>query len=222
MLSQSKPSETFDPELVLQRVWQGDYPPTWRVFYRPVISAVGCLLMTLQVMIGLMALLLLCAIVLGFVTEKPITDTAIGGMILAGVITLVLIAFIVLLQRGVRRARSRASKKPRTTMVVIPEGVVAYRRKQTRAISFAHIAHMQLRVRAKRNTSTATYTTTNADGTISTWPITTTVPADPLLWLDLVFHSGQRGAWRIDILPQDIIAQSILEAYTQYRTQCSF
>lgn len=105
-----------------------------------------------------------------------------------GVITLVPIGLIVLLQHSVRVARRRASEKPRSTMVVLPEGVVAYRRKPARAISFAHIAHVQLRVQAKRKTMT-TYTT-NADGTISTMPSMTTVPAAPSIWLDLVFHSG--------------------------------
>ncbi len=103
-------------------------------------------------------------------------------------------------------------------MVVLPEGVVAYRRKKTRAIAFASIAGMQLRVQARRQTIT-TYTTTNVGGITTTTPITTTVPAAPSIWLDLVFQDGQRGVWRIDIAPQDAIAQCILEVYTRYRAQ---
>jgi hypothetical protein len=171
----------------------------------------------LQVILGFTALFFLSVGVFAVVTES-IAD-AIGGLTLDGVILLVLIGLIVLLQRGVREARRRASEKPRSTMVVIPEGVVAYRRKQTRSLSFAHVAQMQLRVRAKQNAITTYTTTTNADGTISSMPSTTYVPAAPSIWLDLVFHSGLRGVWRIDIAPQDAIAQSILEAYTRYRTQ---
>jgi hypothetical protein len=218
MLSQSQPSDTFDPGHVLQQVWRGDCPPAWRVFFGPVSSAVLVLLVTAQVILALMALFFLCSVVLAAVTARSITGAA-GGVILVGVIMLVLIGLIVLLQHGVRVARSRASQKPRSTMVVMPEGVVAYRRRQTRSISFTHIAQMQLRVRARKKTITSSTTLTNADGTTSTMPSATTIPAAPSIWLDLVLESGQRGVWRIDIAPQDAIAQSIIEAYTLYRTQ---
>lgn len=57
-----------------------------------------------------------------------------------------------------------------------------------------------------------------ADGMISSIP-STTVPAAPSIWLDLIFHNGQRGVWRISIAPQDVITQTIIEAYTYYRTR---
>lgn len=212
-------SETFDPERVLQQVWQGDYPPTWRVFFGPVGSALGCLLVTLQVILGVGALFSLAVGVFGIISQPFSGPDEATALIILGVIILILIGLIVLLQRGVREARRRASQKPRLTMVVTPEGVVEYRRKQTRAIFFAHIAHMQLRVQARSNTITTSSSIVGADGTISSIPSTTTVPAAPAIWLDLVFQNGQRGVWNIYIPPRDAIAQTIIEAYTYYRTR---
>src|SRR5437660_3493834 len=221
---QLQPSQTFDPEQVVHQVWQGDYPPAWRVFFGPIGGPLLYLLVTLQVLIGMAGLLLLCAGVVTAVTsfaEKSMPD-ALGAVLFVGVILLVPIGLIVLLQRGVRGARNRTSTKPRPVMVVMPEGVVAYRRKQTRAIFFAHIAQMQLRVKANRKTISTYTTITGANGTVSMIPSTTTVPAAPTIWLDLVFQGGQRGVWTIDNAPQDAIAQCIIETYTQYRLQAGF
>lgn len=214
-------SSISDPEGVLQRVWQRDYPPTWHVFSGPRNSLAVVLLITVQVIIGLVAILFLCAGVLAAITaftEKPGGD-AVGVVLLVGIIMLVPIGLIILLQRGVRAARNRASNKPGSTMVILPEGVVAYHRKETRAISFAHIVQMQLRVQARTQTNTTYTTSTDANGITSMVPHMTTVPAAPSIWLDLTFDDNQRGVWRIDIAPQDTIAQSIIEAYIRYRAR---
>lgn len=219
MLPQS--SHMFDPEQVLQQVWRGDYPPTWQVFFGPVGSAIGCLLTTFAVIIGLIAFLFLLtggAEVIGSITAGATSD-AIGSAIAVAVVMLISIGLIILLVRGIRAARKRASRKPGPTMVVMPEGVVAYQRKQTRSFAFAHIAQMQLRVRARTNTVTTYSTTIGANGMTTMIPLTTSVPAAPSIWLDLVFHDGQRGVWHINFAPQDTIAQSIIEAYTRYRAQ---
>lgn len=211
MQSHTQSSEIFDSEQVLQQVRRGDYPPTWRVFFGPVGNAAGCSLVTAQVLLGGLALFFLAVGVFGAITG-PISQAMIGGLILMGVIILILIGLIILLGRGVQGARRRASEQPRSTMVVMPEGVVSYRRRRTRSLLFAHIAQMQLIVRTKRNLITTYTTITNPDSTIFTTPSTTTVP-----WLKLVFQNGQKGIWRIDTAPQNAIAQAIFEAYNRYR-----
>lgn len=220
---QLQPSQTFDPEQVLQHVWQNDYPAAWHVFFGPVRSPLLFLLVTLQVLIGMAGLLLCVGLIATVISPagKSMPD-ALGIIFFVAVILLVPIGLIALLQLGVRRVRKRTSLKPRSLMVVMPEGVVAYRRKQTRAIFFAHIAQMQLRVKANRKTVSTYTTTTGADGTIAMIPSTTTAPAAPSIWLDLVFQGGQRGVWSIEIAPQDAIAQCIIEMYAQYRLQAGF
>lgn len=219
MLSQSP--DMFDPEQVLRQVWQEDYPPTWLVFFGPVFSAIGCLFIPLAMIIGLVALLFLIVgvgDVFGSLASGATSD-AIQTAIAVAVVVLISIGLITLLMRGMRAAERRASKNPRSTIVVMPEGAVAYHSKQTRSIAFAHIAQMRLRVQARKKTITTYTTTTDANGSISIIPSATTAPATPSIWLDLVFHNSQRGAWHIDIAPQDMIAQSIIEAYTRYRAQ---
>jgi hypothetical protein len=219
MLSQQ--SETFDPESVLKQVWQGEYPADWRVYFGTVSSGLLVLLVTLQVLLGVVGalfLLLGIGVLIEAIAAKAFA-AAIVTLTLVAVILLIPIGLILLLRRAARKARERANQQSRPTIVVMPQGVVAYHRKQTSALVYAHITQMQLRVQAMRKTITTYSTTVNASGSVTTLPMTTSVPAAPSIWLDLVLQNGQRGVWHIDLAPQDAIAQSIIEAYTLYRSQ---
>lgn len=218
---QWRESQVFEPEEILQCVWRRDYPSSWQVFEGPVFSGAVCLLRAIQVLLGILVFIFfffpLIGVVFSALFDQQFDIELLYVMAVCVVIDAALIGLIVLLQRGVRSAQRKAKGKPGPIMVVTPAGVVAYRSKHIRAIAFAHIAEMRLRVRANTQTTTTYTTTTGADGTITSTPITTTTPAAPSIWLDLVMRDGQRSIWNIDIAPQDTIAQSILDAYTRYR-----
>ncbi|GHO49556.1 hypothetical protein [Ktedonospora formicarum] len=210
----------FEAQGVLQRVWRHDYPPTWQVFLGPIVTASTCLLRLAQFLLGAIAVLMVLLTIVGVVGITLDKGFDIGYIVVLGIVLVVaagLVGLIMLLQRGVRAAEQQARGKPRRTMVVTPENVVAYERGKTRAIYFAHIAQMRLRVKANTTTTTTFSTSVGPDGSVTSTPMTTTTPAAPSIWLDLTYRNGEQGIWKISLLPQDTIAQTILDAFTRYR-----
>jgi len=185
---------SFDPELVVQQVWRGDYPASWRVFLgREEANVFNAFLLPLLILISTVFACITITFTASFIFEigrqgglsNP--GDYIGVFAIIGVIGMI-IALIVLGFRAINRARTR---RPKPLIVIMPEGVVGYRRKQTWAIAFADIAHIQLRAQANDSRM-------------------------PIL-IDLIYQGGQRREWFIDIAPQEMIAQCVLEAHTAFR-----
>jgi hypothetical protein len=202
-------SQSFDPDRVLQLVWQSDYPNTWRVFYgSETITNIYTVFLVFLVLA-----LVLAIYVVGGISYQCATGNCFSGdfnqflwwsfFIIAFLGVLIFLTIRSLVKE--RRANKKLSQQPNPTLVVLPDRVVTYRRQLTRSLNFAEVAYMRLRVQA--NTETVTTKTSS----------TSTVPAPPSIWLDLSFYDGRRDAWSIDINPQDMIAQCILDAYNTYQ-----
>jgi hypothetical protein len=186
----------LDPNQVVQQIWRGDYPASWRVFVGEESNRVSNFLTALLVVI---AVPLFCILVNGSVVLL-IEAAKQGGFpymatLFVIVVLGVLVALCILAFRAIKRYRS---KQPKPMIVVMPDGVVGYRRKKVWAVAFADVAHMQLRAETTVSTPTS-YTST--------------------IWLDLIYQGGQRGECFIEIAPQEMIAQNILEAHTAFRLQ---
>jgi hypothetical protein len=124
-----------DPNSVLQRVWQRDYPNTWRVFYGNETPPLN------RLTILLVALIFLFSYLLSFVAITTSLHQP-GWFIL-----LFLLGFFTIAIFFVRRSRMRReSKQPKPTMVVLPDRVVEYRSQRIRTLAFGDISYMRLRV----------------------------------------------------------------------------
>ena len=112
---------------MLQQVWKGDYPASWRVFNGEETSTVGACLVILLVMI---AVPLLC-ITAQFIIVAILEATSQGGfpnddyfMMFFGIIILVtLSALSIFCFRAIKRYRS---KRPKPMIVIMSDGVVGY------------------------------------------------------------------------------------------------
>lgn len=222
-------SHIIDPNSILQQVWQGDYPNTWRIFYgsETIRNKTGTYIAYLIAAIFFFSFFTCTLLfILGAVAsrESSSNQTVIGLIVL-----IILLLFVVLVGLAIfftirrivkkRRENKILRQQPNPTLVVLPDRVVEYHRQMIRVLTFAEIAYMRLRVQANTQTVTNYTTTTNYDGTTTTTPSTSTVPAAPSIWLDLSFYNGRRDAWSLNIPPQDMIAQCILDAYNTYRVK---
>lgn len=215
-------AERFDPDSVLQAVWQHDYPPAWRVFYENtrVSNNAGLFIFFLiLVLLGIvfsMNLLisnLITATVTGF-SSSLITTLA---TTLFFVVTLSISAFLLirLLDRKSRQAIQR--QRPISTVVVMADGMVAHRHNRTKTLFFADIAHLRLRVQESTQTIRTNQVSTSYNGATTIWPVTFAVPAPATIWFDVQYTNGKHTTWPIDFAPKDLIAQYILDAYMAYR-----
>jgi hypothetical protein len=189
----------LDPGQVVQQVWRGDYPASWRVFLGEQVRGVSnCLTAALIVIAVPLSCMFINAIIVFFIeaAEKggfPNDNylVAIFGIIILGV----LLALFICAWKAIKR---HSNKQPKPMIVVMPDGVVGYRRKKVWGIAFTDVAHIQLR--------------TDARGTATNYA--------PIIWLDLIYRGGQRGECFIEIAPREMIAQNILEAHTAFRLHC--
>jgi hypothetical protein len=216
-------ARTFDSNSVLRQVSQGDYPNSWRVFFgsdtfvnNSGIFGIYIFFLVLFVIPFYFSIYVISRIIYGCAIGDCFSGDFSQFLWGAFFVIVFLGALIFLTIRGLDKEIRKQSQQPAPTIVVMPDGVVAYSRQQIRSLAFAEIAHMQLRVQANTQVVTTYTTTTTYDGTTIRTP-STSVVSNPYIWLDLIFYGGRRDNWSIDIAPQDMIAQCILDAYNAYR-----
>lgn len=213
-------AERFDPDSVLQAVWQHDYPPAWHVFYEKerVTNQSGYFVFFLILLI-LGFVLSLCFLISGINTAIaegfsgsliPVLATALFFVVILGVSAFLLIRFM-------DQKSRRASQRPISTVVVMADGVVAHHHNRTKALVFADIAHLRLRVQESTQIIRTNNVSTSYNGATTIWPVTFAVPAPATIWFDVQYTNGKRTTWPIDFAPKDLIAQYILDAYMAYR-----
>ncbi|MBO0780736.1 MAG: hypothetical protein J2P37_18085 [Ktedonobacteraceae bacterium] len=184
----------LDPNQVIEQVWRGDYPASWRVFVGEQVNSAGnCLVALLTVIVALLFCILTSGIIVVFLDAIrqggfP-SDNYLAIAVFALLLTLVIF--------GWKAIKRYSSRQPKPMIVVLPDGVVGYRRrKKVWAIAFADVAHIQIGA-GRQSRTTSSYL--------------------PLIWLELIYRGGQHGTCAIEIPPQEMIAQSILEAHTAFR-----
>jgi hypothetical protein len=123
------------PNSVLQQVWQGDYPNSWRVFASNEASSPDYLMAFLIVLSAQFFSLSLC------VAFTPSLQQ------ISWFIVLFVLGFFTIPGFFVRWLKKRKKgKQPKPTLVVLPDRVVEYRRQHIRTLVFENISYMRLRV----------------------------------------------------------------------------
>lgn len=188
----------LDPNQVIQQVWRGDYPASWRVFMGEQVNSGGNCLMVLLTVIAAPLFCIFTSVTISVFFDATSQGGFLNENYLAAIFGIVVIALLLTLFIFAWKAIKRySSRQPKPMIVVMPDGVVGYwSRKKIWAIAFANVAHIQIGAGIQSRTTTS---------------------YRPLFWLELIYRGGQHGKYVIEIPPQEMIAQNILEAHTAFR-----
>jgi hypothetical protein len=196
-------SSMIGPEAIVNQVWQGIVPADWRIVRGKRRSAFAAGVSAAAVTFAGMALF---TMLIGVFASGPGKIAGYPALIVVGVAVaaLALLAGIVVTVT----AAIRNAGDPDPLIVLLSNGFVEYvsRHKPIIGILYAELATVDLRIRGQtqtwRNQAAGQYQSA----------------ARKKVWLDLLYHDGQRERWtpRANFGPRLAICQAISKAHALY------